>query len=72
MLGQGWVIYDISGSTWDLGVLGAATSIPAILMTFWGGALADRYEKKQLLMVTSAVTAILCALLFILVLFDFV
>ena len=72
MLGQGWVIYDISGSTWDLGVLGAATSIPTILMTFWGGALADRYEKKQLLMCTSAVTAILCALLFALVLFDFV
>jgi len=41
-------------------------------MTFWGGALADRYEKKQLLMCTSAVTAILCALLFALVLFDFV
>ena len=71
MLGQGWVIYDLSGSTWDLGVLGAATSIPAILMTFWGGALADRYEKKRLLIYTSTMTAILCALLFILVLFGF-
>lgn len=70
MLGQGWVVFDKSGSTFDLGVLGAATSIPAILMTLVGGALADRFEKRRVLLVTSTCTALLCAVLFALVLTD--
>ncbi|MCZ6655700.1 MAG: MFS transporter [Gammaproteobacteria bacterium] len=65
-LSQGWLVYELSGSTLDLGVLGAAASIPTILMTFFGGVIADRFEKRTVLMVTSSITAALLAALAIL------
>ena len=56
MLGQGWLVFELSRSPIDLGLLGAAMALPAILVTWVGGALADRLDKRKLLMVTSSVT----------------
>ncbi|MGE0625060.1 MAG: MFS transporter [Pseudomonadales bacterium] len=65
-LGQGWLIYELSGSAFQLGVLGAAASIPNILMTLLGGVIADRFDRRRILMVTSAITAVLLAVLTVL------
>ena len=46
-----------------LGYLGAAAGIPAALLTIFGGALADRLNKRFVLMVTSILTAALLGLL---------
>ena len=46
-----------------LGYLGAATAIPAILLTLFGGALADQLNKKTVLMVTSLAVALLLLML---------
>ena len=46
-----------------LGYLGAAAGIPAAALTVFGGALADRLDKRLVLMVTSLLTAALLALL---------
>lgn len=62
-LGQGWLIFELSGSALQLGVLGAAAALPNILMTLAGGVIADRFDKRRILMVTSLVTAALLALL---------
>ena len=43
--------------------VGAATAIPAILMTMFGGAVADRFNKKYVLMTTSMLVAIMMMLL---------
>lgn len=56
-LAQGWLLYELTNSAAQLGYLGAAASIPAILMTLFGGALADRINRKKLLMVTSSLVA---------------
>lgn len=56
-LAQGWLLYELTNSAVQLGYLGAAASIPAIVMTLFGGALADRINRKKLLMVTSAAVA---------------
>jgi len=63
VMGLGWLIYELSGSSLTLGYLGAAAGFPAILTTLFGGALADRINKRYLLMVTSTLTALLLALL---------
>ena len=52
-MSQGWLIFSLTGSSLMLGYLGAAASIPAIVMTLFGGALADRLNKKYVLMCTS-------------------
>ncbi len=49
-----------------LGYLGAASAIPAIIMTLFGGALADQLNKKVVLMVTSISVALLLLILGIL------
>ena len=63
ILGQGWLVYQLTGSALMLGYLGAAASIPAIAMTLFGGALADRLDKGRVLMTTSLIVASLLALL---------
>ena len=52
-MAQGWLLYELTQSAVVLGYLGAATAIPAILMTMFGGAVADRFNKKYVLMTTS-------------------
>ncbi|MFT5101065.1 MAG: MFS family permease [Planctomycetaceae bacterium] len=59
IMAQGWLLFELTESAVQLGYLGAAASIPAILMTLFGGALADRMNRKRLLMVTSALVAAL-------------
>ncbi len=56
-LAQGWLLFELTHSAVHLGYLGAAASIPAIVMTLFGGALADRVNRKKLLMTTSSLVA---------------
>lgn len=62
-LGQGWLIFELSGSALQLGVLGAAASLPNILVTLLGGVIADRFDRRLILMVTSLITAGLLSVL---------
>ncbi|MFU8813728.1 MAG: MFS transporter [Pseudomonadales bacterium] len=63
ILGQGWLIFQLSGSAFQLGVLGAAAAVPNILMTLAGGVIADRFDKRRILMCTSLIITVLLALL---------
>ena len=63
VLGQGWLIFELSGSPLDLGLLGAAASIPSILLALLGGAIADRFNKRSILLLTSACTVLLLGVL---------
>ena len=62
-MAQGWLLYELTQSAVVLGYLGAATAIPAILMTMFGGAVADRFNKKYVLMTTSMLVALMMMLL---------
>lgn len=63
VLGQGWLIFELSGSALQLGVLGAAAALPNIAMTLLGGVIADRFDKRVIMMCTSLTTTLLLALL---------
>ena len=62
-MGLGWLVWELSASSLMLGYLGAAAGIPAALLTIFGGALADRLDKRAVLMATSLITAGLLGLL---------
>ena len=62
-LGQGWLVFELTGSALYLGLLGAAASLPNIAMTLFGGVIADRFDKRQILRVTSGSITVLLALL---------
>ncbi|MEC9287027.1 MAG: MFS transporter [Chloroflexota bacterium] len=53
---QGWLIYEITGSPWSLGLVGAANAIPAIFFNLFGGVFADRWDKRRLIISTQLTT----------------
>ncbi|MDP7220626.1 MAG: MFS transporter [Arenicellales bacterium] len=57
LMAQGWLVFQLSGSPMDLGALGAAVSVPSILIMIFGGILADRWDRRRLIMTTSVITA---------------
>jgi hypothetical protein len=62
-VGQGWLIYEITGSPWSLGLVGAANAIPAIFFNLFGGVFADRLDKRRLIIATQLTTGSLIFLL---------
>ena len=63
IMGQGWLVYELSGSPLHLGFLGAASSIPTIAAALVGGVVADRVDRRRMLIATSTIIAGLLALL---------
>jgi MFS family permease len=60
---QGWLVLTITNSAFWLGVVGFAGSIPFLFFTLFGGVIADRVNKRRLLLVTQTVMMILAFLL---------
>ena len=46
---QGWLAYQLTGSALAIGWVTAGRSIARLLLSLYAGALADRFEKRQLL-----------------------
>jgi len=63
IMGQGWLVYELSGSPLQLGFLGAASSVPTIIASLAGGVVADRVDQRRLIIATSVTIAALLALL---------
>src|SRR5512133_2508214 len=54
MVAQGWLVYDLTGSTFYLGLVGFATAIPNLFLALVGGVLADRFERRRLMIFTQS------------------
>src|SRR5688572_2687999 len=51
---QGWLVYQLTGSAAMLGWLGFAQSAPFLLFALYGGVLADRFERRRLMIWTQS------------------
>jgi MFS family permease len=49
-VGQGWLVYQITGSALALGWVSAGWSISNSVLSPWAGVLSDRAEKRTLLL----------------------
>lgn len=54
----GWQVYDITRSALSLGLVGLAQFLPQLLLTLVVGHVADRFERRRVVMVCQA--ALLC------------
>ena len=63
---QGWLVYSLTKSPFYLGLVAAAGSLPILLFTFAGGIVADRFRKRNLLLLTQALSILPALLLGIL------
>jgi predicted MFS family arabinose efflux permease len=58
-----WLIYKMTGSEAWLGADAFASGMPTVVFLPWGGVLADRVERRTLLIFTNALYAVLALLL---------
>src|SRR5947209_2331593 len=64
---QSWLVLNLTGSGVDLGLTVALQFLPMLLFGMWGGLLADRLDKRRLLVATQAAGGILAVALWALV-----
>lgn len=51
----GWELYERTGSAFLLGLVGLAEVSPAILLSLYAGHIADRYNRKAIIIITLAI-----------------
>ena len=67
-----WLVYDLTGSSTYLGVVGAGFAAPVLLLSVLGGVVADRTVKKYLLIVTQTITGMVAFTLASFILFGWI
>ncbi len=63
MTAVNWLLYKLTKSPLQLGINGLFRSVPAIALGIFSGALADRYDRKKLLLTTQSLLGLLALLL---------
>jgi len=51
-LGQQWLVLQLTNSALWLGIIGFCSSVPVLIFSMYAGALADRMNKRHLIMIT--------------------
>jgi MFS family permease len=67
IVAEGWLVYQLTHSPAWLGIVAGAGALPGLLLTLWGGQIADRYPRRSILMVTQSAFMALALLLALLV-----
>jgi MFS family permease len=60
---QMWLVYELTGSGVALGVVTALQFTPVLVAGMWGGIVADRFDKRKILIATQTAAALLAGLL---------
>lgn len=60
---QAWLVLQITDSAFGLGLITALQWLPVLLFGAWAGVIADRFEKRKLLIFTNVSTGVLSLIL---------
>lgn len=63
-----WLVYELTGNITLVGVTIAVQFLPLVLFGTWGGVIADRFNKRSLVIVTQTATGVICGVLAVLAL----
>jgi MFS family permease len=64
---QGWLVLDLTDSEALLGLVSAAAAAPILLLSLWAGVLADRVDRRKLLVGSQVAGGMLMGVLAVLV-----
>jgi MFS family permease len=67
-----WQVYELTNSPLHLGLIGLAEGVPVFVFSLIGGVIADRLDRRKLIMVTQACNGLLGLLLAALTFYDLV
>src|SRR6266700_2482825 len=65
--GQAWLVLELTHSAWWLGIVGALQFLPVMLLSLFGGVLADRLPKRRVLLFTQSFAMLQAAILWALI-----
>nr|MDQ2838943.1 MFS transporter [Actinomycetota bacterium] len=60
---QSWLVLELTGSGTDLGVVVALQTLPVLLLGPYGGVVADRVDKRKLMMLLQSMMGVLALVL---------
>jgi MFS family permease len=58
---RGWLVYTLTDNATALGLVAAAFGVPMLLVSLYGGAVADRVRKRNLILLTQTVGFVVLA-----------
>jgi len=62
-IAQNWLVYELTGSARDLGIVNFVGAIPLVPLTLYAGAIVDRFEKRKVIFWCQAAMMVLAFLL---------
>src|SRR5947208_4690861 len=62
-IGQAWLVLELTHSALLLGIVGALQFLPVMLLSLFGGVLADRLPKRKVLLFTQSFAMLQAAVL---------
>ena len=60
---QAWLVLQLTGSGLGLGLVTALQWLPVLLLGAWAGVVADRFDKRRLLLITNVASGVLSLVL---------
>jgi MFS family permease len=58
MVVVGWTVLELTNSAWAVAVVGFARNAPLLVFGLFGGVIADRFDRRHLLLVTQVVNVV--------------
>jgi MFS family permease len=58
MVAVGWQMYELTGSAWDLGLVGLYQFLPSLALTLVAGHVADRYDRRRVIALALALQTV--------------
>ncbi|MCE5322237.1 MFS transporter [bacterium] len=55
---QGWLVLKLTGSALDLGIVGAAGTLPSLILGLPAGVIADRFDRRKVVIVTQTLAMV--------------
>jgi MFS family permease len=65
MVAIGWEVYDLTGSAWDLGLVGLLQFAPSLALMLVAGHVVDRWRRAAIVSVCLAAQAVVAAVLWL-------
>jgi MFS family permease len=63
MVAQGWLVLEMTGSAFWVGVTAATSTIPTLFLSLIGGVIVDRYPRRTILLWTQSISMTLAFIL---------
>ena len=63
MVAQGWLVLELTGSAFDVGLAAAASTLPTLFLSLIGGVIVDRYPRRTIILWTQSSSMVLAFIL---------